>query len=180
MKPNKAILDKATAHILDAPKTGASITQLCIRPDYGQRHFVKRVHALRETGLAGCRFNKHPWLTLPDGSGDPRIQVSILQKRTLDLVYDPNDATDIHPGDTFIVDMDLSLENLPTGTLLQAGSAVLRVSDRFNNACVKWKTRYGADALNWVRATPKYRLRGILCEIFLDGVIENGAPLLRL
>ena len=183
MKPNRDTLDAAVAHILNAPKDRATITQLCIRPDYGKRKFVRRVHALRETGIAGCRFARAPWLQLPDGSGDPRIQVSILPQRVLDLVYNPNnpeDAQTVHPGDTMVVDMDLSERNLPIGTLLQAGSCVLRVSDKFNDACVKWRHRYGQDALDWVRATPEYRLRGVLCEIFVDGIIEDGAMLFKL
>ena len=126
-------------------------------------------------GVQGCRWSHTPWLKRTDGSGDPRIQVSILQKRVLDLVYIPGDDK-IHPGDTFIVDMDLSHDNLPIGSVIQAGSALLRVSDHWNNACVKWKVRYGSDALDWVRQDEniKFRLRGVLCEIIKDGTIING------
>ena len=57
-----------------------------------------------------------------------------------------------HPGDTFIVDMDLSHENLPVGSAeSKLDPHFLRVSDHWNNACVKWKVRYGTDALDWVR-----------------------------
>lgn len=178
--PSKTQLDQLSTELLSAPKDSAMIEQLCIRPDFGKRDFVDHVHAIRETGLVGCRWASHPWMSLPDGSGDPRIQVSILQKRVCDIVYDPTDPEDTHPGDTFMVDMDLSEANLPVGSLLQVGTTVLMVSDVWNNACVKWKARYGQEAFDWVRAAPTERRRGVLCEIFVDGVISTGDTLVKL
>jgi hypothetical protein len=178
MKPNRETLDAAIPHVLAADKDNAVIEQLCFRPDFGERTFVDQIAVSAASGVQGCRWSHSPWLKNEDGSGDPRIQVSILQKRVLDLVYEPNGEAP-HPGDTFIVDMDLSDENLPVGTILQAGSAQLRVTDYFNNACVKWKVRYGSDALDWVRENEELRLRGVLCEVVVDGVIENGTPLTK-
>jgi hypothetical protein len=178
MKPNRATLDAAIPSILSAPKDGAIIEQLCFRPDFGERTYVDEIAVTRASGVDGCRWSHTPWMKLEDGSGDPRIQVSILQKRILDLVYDPS-TDDLHPGDTMIVDMDLSHDNLPIGTILQAGTAQLRVTDYWNDACVKWKVRYGADALDWVReeANVVHRLRGVTCEIVTDGTIFNGESL---
>ncbi|MEM7242835.1 MAG: hypothetical protein AAF429_11680 [Pseudomonadota bacterium] len=176
MTPERAILNAALPLILQAPKDDAEIQQLCYRPDYGERAFVDQLSVTRAGGVENCRWSKAPWLKLPDGSGDPQIQVSILPKRILDLVWRPEEEGGVHPGDTFIVDMDMTEENLPAGTLLQAGGAVLRVSEKWNDACVKWKTRYGADALDWVRQENhvRLRLRGILCSVHQDGVISKG------
>lgn len=174
MKPDRATLEAATSHVNAAPRDGAAIEMLCNRPDFGKRNFTDRLTVTRSGGVENCRWTKHPWMRMEDGSPDPRIQVCVLQRRVLDLVWKEGEDT-VHPGDTFIADMTMSEENLPAGTLLRAGSAVLRVSDVWNNACTKWKARYGADALDWVRASPELRLRGILCEIVEDGVLENGA-----
>jgi len=117
----------------------------------------------------------HPWLKLPDGSGHPGIQVSILPRRVLDLIWRNRDIT-VHPGDTFVADLDMSEANLPEGMLLRVGTAVLRVSEVFNDGCAKWKVRYGAAAYDWVRA-PEHRhlrLRGVLCNVAQDGVIRLG------
>ncbi len=72
--------------------------------------------------------------------------------------------------------MDFSEKNMPDGTLLSVGCAVLRVSDKFNTACAKWKARYGEDALRWVVMGPnrQYRLRGVLCEVIEDGWVQAG------
>lgn len=168
-------LNAALPDVLDAPKNEAAIEQLCLRPDIGVRNFVDKMELTCANGIPGERWNTAPWLTLDDGSADPRIQVCILGKRVLDLVYtDPENM--IHPGDSFIADMDFSEKNMPDGTLLSVGSAVLRVSDKFNTACAKWKARYGEDALRWIVMGPnrQYRLRGVLCEVVEDGWVQAG------
>ena len=53
----------------------------------------------------------------------------------MELVW--RDRSQPHPGDTIVADLDCSLQNLPVGTLIRAGTAVLRTSDEFNNGCVK-------------------------------------------
>ncbi len=171
----------AIPHILAAPKTGAAIEMLCFRPGYNQREFVDTLTLTRAEGIPGERWAASPWLKLEDGTGHPGIQVSILQKRVLDLVWRDRDAV-IHPGDTFIADMDLSEANLPVGQLLQVGGVVLKVSDVFNEGCVKWKARYGADAKNWIVAPghPALRLRGVLCSVERDGQISNGDILTKM
>jgi hypothetical protein len=174
-RPTRASLDAAVAHIMAAPKDGATIEGLCLRPGYGERVFPDRIRVTRERGIPGERWETAPWLRLADGTAHPGIQVSILQRRVLDLIWRPGEDAP-HPGDTFVVDMDLSEANMPVGQLLRAGSAVLRVSEVFNDACVKWKVRYGAEAKEWVTAPghPPLRLRGVLCSVEADGGIANG------
>lgn len=171
----------ALPHVLAAPKDAAPILQLCFRPGYGERDFRDEIAVTRADGIPGERFGKAPWARLADGSGDPRIQVSILPVRVMDLVWRDRSGTP-HPGDTIVADLDTSLANLPVGTLLQAGSAVLRVSDLFNDACVKWKVRYGQDAKDWVTLPghPELRLRGVLCSVERDGVMRRGDRLTKL
>lgn len=162
-------LNSALSHVLAAPKTNAPILGLCLRPTIGQRVFPERINMTKATGIPGERWVVTPWLKLADGSPDPRIQVSILQSRVMDLVW--QDRSQPHPGDSIIADLEMSEANLPVGTLIQAGTAVLRVSDVWNDSCAKWKVRYGKDAYDWVRANPSLRLRGILCAVEVDGVV---------
>jgi MOSC domain-containing protein YiiM len=81
-----------------------------------------------------------------------------------------------------VVDLDTSEANLPAGTLLQAGTAVLQVSDVFNEGCVKWKARYGQSAKDWITAPghAPLRLRGVLCAVVQDGEVRVGDQLRRL
>ena len=161
--------------VLSAPKSGSAVEQLCFRPGYGERRFIDELTLTRDRGIPDERWGTAPWLKLPDGSGHPGIQVSILPRRVMDLVWRDREGTP-HPGDTFVADLDTSEANLPTGTLLAVGSAVLRVSEVFNDACVKWKVRYGSAAKDWITAPshPPLRLRGLLCSVETDGAIANG------
>ncbi len=165
----------ALPEVLSAPKTGGAVEYLCFRPAFNERRFVDELTVTKAQGIPGERWGSAPWLKLPDGSGHPGIQVSILPRRVLDLVWRDRESV-VHPGDTFVCDLDTGDANLPEGQLLSVGTAVLRVSEVFNGSCAKWKVRYGADAYDWARA-PEHkalRLRGVLCSIEQDGVIRNG------
>lgn len=161
----------ALPHVLAAPKTDAPLHSLCFRPGFNERTFPNNLRLTVAEGVPGERWLTQPWLRLPDGRPDPRIQVSILPLRVMELVW--RDRSQPHPGDTIVADLDCSLQNLPVGTLIRAGAAVLRTSDEFNNGCVKWKARYGADAKAWIELPghPPLRLRGVLCEVVEDGEV---------
>lgn len=167
---SRAELDAALPHVCAAPKTDAPITSLCTRPAFNQRAFPASIRFSRAEGIPGERWLKQPWLRLADGSPHPGIQVSILPSRVMDLVWQDRTAAP-HPGDPIVADLDTSEANLPPGTLIQAGTALLRVSEVPNLGCVKWKARYGADALNWVASAPMLRLRGVLCAVEQDGEV---------
>lgn len=167
--------------VLSAPKDQGQIRLLCSRPKPNARTFPKSFRLTRSHGVQGDFEMSRPWLVLPDGSPDPRNQVSIMSWRVLDLVWRDRDPS-AYPGDNIAVDMNLTAENLPVGTLLQAGSAILRVSDEPNNGCVKWKVRCGRDAYAWV-IDPDHlplRLRGLFCSIEQDGVVQLSDSLRRL
>ena len=170
-----AELSAALPHILAAPKDRATVESLCFRPGFNKRSFPPVLHLTRGQGVPGERWMTAPWLRLPDGSPDPRIQVSLLPLRVADLVWQNREATP-HPGDTVICDLDMSEANLPEGTLLRIGTAVIRVSSVFNDGCVKWKARYGQAAKDWIVAPghPTLRLRGVLCSIEVDGLVRSG------
>ncbi len=170
----------ALDHIRAAPQDGASIRQICLRPSQGARAFPDHLDMSVEQGIAGDRWPAEAWLRRPDGAPDPRIQVSILSQRVLDLCWRDRLATP-HPGDPLVVDMDLSHRNLPVGTRLAAGSAILEVSDKFNTGCAKWQARYGGDSLRWINR-PELRpdrLRGILCRIVRGGRVRLGDRLTK-
>ena len=170
-----ASLAAALPHVLAAPRTGGPIRLLCARPKPNQRIFSEMLTLTRATGVIGDFEASRPWLVLPDGSPDPRNQVSLMPARVLDLVWRTRDPR-LHPGDNIVVDLDLSHANLPTGTLLRVGTAILRVSDEPNDGCAKWKVRCGKDAYAWVRskAHAGLRLRGLFCAVEQDGFVTVG------
>lgn len=168
-------LAAALPHVLSAPKDAGPVTCLCTRPARNLRAFPDRLVLTRAAGIPGERWLTEPWLRLPDGNPDPAIQISILGTRVLDLVW-PGTETPPHPGDPIVADLDLGQANLPEGTLLQAGTAILRVSAVPNDGCVKWKSRYGDAAMDWITdpAHQGLRLRGVLCSVERDGQVALG------
>jgi hypothetical protein len=170
-----ATLAAALPYVLAAPRTAGPIHLLCARPKPNQRSFPASLTLTRAVGVVGDFEASRPWLVLEDGSPDPRNQVSLMSSRVLDLVWRDRNPRN-HPGDNIVVDLDLSHENLPTGTLLQVGTAILRVSDEPNDGCVKWKVRCGKPAYAWVRALDHaaYRLRGLFCSVEQDGTVTLG------
>ncbi len=167
--------------VLAAPKDQGQVRLLCSRPKPNARTFPEVFGVTRSHGVEGDFEMSRPWLVLPDGSPDPRNQVSILSWRVLDMVWRERNPL-AYPGDNIAVDMNLTEENLPVGTLLAVGTAVLRISDEPNDGCAKWKVRCGRDAQAWVGATDHLplRLRGLFCSVEQDGVIRLGDMMRRL
>lgn len=178
---SRAECEAAMAHIGDAPKDDVAIDSLCFRTGYGERSFPDRLAVSTARGIEGERWLSDPWMTLADGRPDPRIQVSILPRRVMDLCWRDREST-VHPGDTIVADLDTSEANLPAGTRLQIGSAVIEVSDLFNTGCAKWHARYGNDSLRWINHAPyrALRLRGVLCRVVTDGEIRRSDRIRKL
>ncbi len=174
-------LEAALPQVMTAPLNHGPISMLLYRRKYNDRVFTNQLRLTRSEGVVGDFEMNNPWLERDDGSPDPRIQVSMLPQRVLDLCWRNRESIK-HPGDQIVADLNMSLENLPTGSLIRVGTAVLRVSDLWNDGCVKWKARYGRPAYNWVhaKAHESLRLRGIFCSIEEDGDVFIGDKIVRM
>jgi hypothetical protein len=174
-------LARALPYVLSAPEDHGIVRLLCLRPRPNDRSFPDSLTLTRAGGVAGDCEVSRPWLALPDGRIDPRIQVSVMSSRVLDLVWRERDRV-TYPGDNIVVDMDLTAANLPEGALLSAGTAILRVSDVPNDGCAKWKVRCGRAAHDWTSAPANapLRLRGLFCSVEEDGVVRLGDVIRRL
>lgn len=163
-------------HILAAPSDNVPVEVLCYRPWFGERVFSDKISLCPEDGVIGDRWKEHSWLKLANGDPDPSNQVCILGRRVLDLIWCDR-ANTIYPGDTMIIDMNFSEDNLPSGSFIHIGGVVLQVSDVFNDACVKWKKRYGVESYEWLNRQDnrQYRLRGVFCTIIQGGDIQLGS-----
>jgi MOSC domain-containing protein YiiM len=85
-------------------------------------------------------------------------------------------------GDQLYVDLDLSPANLPVGTRLEVGSAVIEVTSPPHLGCVKFAARFGQDAWRFVnsRVGRELRLRGLNARVVSSGTVREGDPIRKL
>ena len=79
-------------------------------------------------------------------------------------------------GDNLFVELDLSAANLPTGTRLAVGQAIVEVTPKPHNGCSKFDARFGHDALRFVQApaTRAENRRGIYWKVVTAGEVAVG------
>ena len=149
------------------------------RPAVGVRELADEAMLDVVTGLAGDN-----WLTRgssrPDGSADPERQVTVMNARAAELVAGGTDRMPL-AGDQIYVDLDLSVANLPAGSLLAVGQAVLQVSDAPHLGCAKFVERFGAEAMRFVnsRLGRQLRLRGMNARVVQPGLVRPGDVVTR-
>ena len=132
------------------------------------------------TGLAGDNWLARGSSGTPDGSADPDRQITVMNARVAELVAGGTDRMAL-AGDQLYVDMDLSVDNLPAGSLLAVGQAVLRVSEVPHLGCAKFVERFGGEAMRFVnsRLGRQLRLRGMNARVVVPGAVRLGDPVTR-
>jgi MOSC domain-containing protein YiiM len=146
-----------------------------IRPETDARIALKQCELSPELGVHGDNWAKGCWMSLPDGRPHPDVQVTIMNPRAIALIAQ-GEARWPLAGDNLFVDLDLSTDNLPPGTRLAVGSALLEITAVPHKGCSKFAARYGVDATRFVNSRDGLRLhlRGIYARIVERGLITVG------
>lgn len=168
-------LDAGLDDIRRSPADGGKLLMIVSRPDVGRREVLTECRLDVEEGVVGDSWKDRGSTSTPDGSADPEAQVTIINSRTLDLMAQSEDRWPL-AGDQLVIDIDMSMENLPAGTRLSIGSAVIEISEKPHTGCVKFADRFGKDALRFV-STPlgrDMRLRGVNTRVVQSGTIRAG------
>ena len=128
-------------------------------------------------GLVGDRWGRRKGTRTADGLPNPDTQLNVMNSRVIALVARDTDRWCL-AGDQLFVDLDLSAENLPAGTRLALGSAVIEVTAPPHTGCRKFAERFGLDAVSFVNSPlgEQLRLRGINARVVHAGVIRVGDP----
>jgi MOSC domain-containing protein YiiM len=158
-----------------SPADAGAVELIVIRPGVDQRTLLETARISRETGVEGDSWDQRPSRRTPDGGPNPAAQVTVMNSRAADLVAGSRERWPL-AGDQIYVDLDVSLTNLPTGTLLHLGEATLEVTDAPHTGCAKFSARFGVEALR-LTATPdgkELRLRGINTAVVRGGSFAVG------
>jgi hypothetical protein len=168
-------LEAALDHLRQAPKDGGVVELIVCRPDVDRREVLEEAEFDIEKGLIGDNWFVRGSGKTPDGSAHPEMQINIMNSRVTALVAQEKERWPL-AGDQLYIDMDLGRENLPPGSHLAIGSAVLEVSALPHTGCKKFVARFGAEAMEFVNS-PLGRqlcLRGINAKIIQGGMIKVG------
>jgi MOSC domain-containing protein YiiM len=103
------------------------------------------------------------------------MQLNLMNARAIALLAQEKDRWSL-AGDQLYVDLDLSEENLPPGTQLAIGAAIIEVTDQPHTGCKKFMARFGADALKFVNSPvgKGLHLRGVNARVVQPGAIHTG------
>jgi MOSC domain-containing protein YiiM len=103
--------------------------------------------------------------------------MTVIRMDIARLIADGQPVT--HFGDNLFVDLDLTTESLPPGSQLRVGEARVEVTPEPHNGCLKFKGRFGQDALRFVQApaTRPENRRGIHWRVVEPGDVSVGAAI---
>ncbi len=166
-------LDAGLDHIRQAPSDFGTLELIVSRPAVDLREELDEGVLDLEQGLVGDSWRQR-------GGGRP-TQVTVMNARVAALVARSPDRWSL-AGDQLYVDLDIGDDNLPPGTLLGVGAAVLEVSDLPHTGCSKFSGRFGLDALRFVNSPEgrSLRLRGMNASVVEPGVVRRGDQVRKL
>ena len=170
-----AELERGLDDILQSPKDNGALELIVRRPEVDQREALAAGRLNTEEGLVGDNWLARGSRHMPDGAADPEMQLNIMNARVVALVADDPDRRDL-AGDQLYLDMDLSYENLPPGTQLELGEAIIEVTEPPHTGCKKFAARFGRDAMVFVNSGlgKKLNFRGINARVVRSGDIRKG------
>lgn len=170
-----AELEAGLEKIRQSPKDQGVLELIVRRPRVEQREVLTLGELDPREGLVGDTWGMRSSTRTQDGSAHPDMQLNIMNVRVIALVAQTRERWPL-AGDQLYIDMDLSADNLPAGTRLVLGSAVIEITAQPHMGCQKFMERFGADALKFVNSDvgKLLHLRGINAKVVQSGVIRIG------
>ena len=168
-------LEAGLDHVRESPRDRGRLVLVVRRPEVGLRDLPEQAVLDQVTGLEWDNWLSRGSSSTPDGSAHPDKQVTVINARLAELVAGGTERMAL-AGDRLYVDLDLSVDNLPAGSLLAVGEAVLRVSEAPHTGCAKFIERFGTEAMRFVnsRTGRRLRLRGMNTRIVVPGTVRVG------
>ena len=168
-------LEAGLPEILASPKDDGEVTMIVRRPDVDRREVLDAGDLDVTEGLVGDNWRSRGSRHTKDGSAHQEMQLNLMNSRVVALVAQSEDRWAL-AGDQFFVDLDLGRENLPAGTRLAMGSAIVEVTAVPHLGCRKFVARFGLEAMKFVnsRRGKKLCLRGINARVIKPGRVGTG------
>jgi hypothetical protein len=174
-------LEESLDHIRKAPADGGTVELIARRPAEDEREVLDQARLDTYEGLEGDTWRVRGSSHTPDGGPNPDSQLTLMNARAAAAVAGERDRWAL-AGDQIYVDLDLSVANLPAGSRIQIGSAVIEFSETPHTGCAKFSARFGVDALRFVNSPVgrELRLRGANCRVIVSGTVRPGDEIRKL
>lgn len=173
-------LDDGIEHIRRSPSDNGRVDLIVRRPADGEREVLDEAELTLAAGLAGDTWNAKFSKRTADGSPHPDMQLNVINARVSALIaVDPERRR--LAGDQLHIDLDLSERNLPVGTRLAIGAAVIEITDQPHHGCAKFTDRFGIDASRWLNTGvgTELKLRGVNARVVVPGAIRRGDAVVK-
>lgn len=173
---NTQELESGLSIILNSPKEAGLIEMIVIRPEIDQRQIIEEAEITFTDGVVGDNWNVKPSSSTPNKTPHPEKQITVMNSRVIELI-EPNRERWPMAGDQFFIDLDLSHDNLPAGTQIQLGTAVIEVTPPAHTGCKKFVERFGLDAMKFVNSSQgkELNLRGINAKVVQEGFVISSS-----
>ncbi|HUG11725.1 MAG TPA: MOSC domain-containing protein [Opitutaceae bacterium] len=167
---SRAELENNFGSLPPAPKNTGRVALIVRRPATDLRELPDRVELSPEHGVPGDGWGRNTHRITDN-------QVTVMRHDVASLLA--NGQPPEIAGDNLFVDLDLSDANLPAGTRLRVGAALVEVTPEPHNGCSKFRARFGADGLAFVQAkeTRHLNLRGIHFRVIEAGEVAVGSEI---
>jgi hypothetical protein len=168
-------LEAGLDEIRRSPKDGGALALIVRRPATGKREELTEGRLDLVDGLVGDNWRARGSNRTPDGSAHPEMQLNLMNARAAALVAQGRDRWKL-AGDQLYVDLDLGLDNLPPGTRLAVGTAVIEITCVPHLGCKKFTARFGLAATKFVNSEEgkALRMRGVNAKVVAAGDIRVG------
>ena len=168
-------LEQGLDHILASPRDNGVLELIVRRPEVDARESLAEGRLDTDHGLVGDNWKARGSRHTPDGAADPEMQLNIMNARVVALVADDPGRREL-AGDQLYLDMDLSDANLPPGTQLAIGEAIVEITEPPHTGCRKFAERFGKDAVVFVNSGrgKDLNFRGINAKVIRSGDIKVG------
>lgn len=168
-------LEAGLESIRAAPADLGVLELIVRRPGVDQREVLEIGELDERVGLVGDSWADRGSSSTPDGGPNPDAQLNVMSARVIALLS-PDASRRPLAGDQLYVDLDLSSRNLPPGTRLSVGEAVVEVTAKPHTGCKKFSARFGVDALRFVNSPigRELNLRGINARVVRGGTVRRG------
>lgn len=168
-------LEAGMENILRSPKDHGVVKMIVRRPDIDKREVLQHAELDVTEGLIGDNWRRRGSDRTSDGTAHPDMQINIMNSRVIALVADSRDRWPL-AGDQIYIDLDLTRRNLPPGSRLELGTAIVEIPDVPHLGCKKFADRFGVEAVKFVnsRRGKQLNLRGINARVVQSGVVRVG------